>query len=306
MRLLILGAGGIGAYYGARAIEAGHRVDFLVRPARAERLRADGLRLHSEVGDFIAPVSVLTHVPHAYACDLVLLSCKAWDLDSAIAAIAPAVGPDTRLLPLLNGLRHLDLLDLAFGRGRVWGGVAHISVTLQDDGSVRHFGSVARLAFGARGADPRCEALAPGLLDLRAEVRRREDILTAMWEKHSFIATLAGMTCLLRGSVGEIVATADGAALMQRAYAEAVAIAAAHGHAPSAAAREDALRILTAPGSPLKASMLRDLERGARTEGEHILGDLLARGRGADIDAPLLGAACAHLRVHEASRTAST
>ena len=156
------------------------------------------------MGDFAAPVSALTHVPHGYACDLVLLSCKAWDLDSAIAAIAPAVGPDTRVLPLLGGLRHLDLLDLAFGRGRVWGGVAHIWSRCGDDGGVRHFGSVARLAFGARGADPRCDALAPGLpLALRARCAGARISLTAMWGK-ARLHCHAGrrMTCLLRGSVG--------------------------------------------------------------------------------------------------------
>lgn len=298
MRLLILGAGAIGGYFGARALEAGHDVDFLVRPTRAERLRAHGLNVSSAVGDFAAPVSVLTHVPSGYACDVVLLSCKAFDLDSAILAVAPAVGPRTRVLPLLNGVKHLDLLDLAFGRERVWGGVAHISVTLADDGAIRHMGKLARLTFGARGMDARCDELAPDLLSIRADVVRRDDILAAMWEKHAFIATLAGMTCLLRASVGEILATADGAALLRRAYAEVVAIAAANGHAVAAAACEEAEAILTTPGSPLKASMLRDLERGARTEGEHILGDLLARAQG--VDAPLLAAACAQLRAHEA------
>jgi 2-dehydropantoate 2-reductase len=213
------------------------------------------------------------------------------------------VARDTRVLPLLNGLRHLDVLDLAFGRERVWGGVAHISATLEDDGSVRHFGNVARLAFGARAADARVDALAPGLLALRAEVTRRDDILAAMWEKHAFIATLAGTTCLWRASVGEIVATPDGAGLMRRAYAEAAAVAAAAGQPLRETAQREAEAILTTPGSPLKASMLRDLERGARTEVEHVIADLVARAP--QVDAPLLRAAATALRAAEARRLAS-
>jgi 2-dehydropantoate 2-reductase len=300
MRILVLGAGGIGGFFGARAIQAGHDVDFLVRPARAARLRENGLIVHSDMGDFAGPVSTLTHVPHGYACDLVLLSCKAYDLDSAISAIAPAVGSDTRVVPLLNGMKHLDVLDLAIGRERIWGGVAHISVWLEDDGSIRQFGKVARLTFGLREPDARVDSLASGLLKLQADIRHRDDILAAMWEKHAFIATLAGMTCLLRASVGEIVATPDGDALMRRAYAETCAIAQAQGQPIAAAVKQEAEAILTTPNSPLKASMLRDLERGARTEVEHVLGDLLARGAAKGLDSPLLSAACTQLRAAEA------
>lgn len=302
MRVLVLGAGAIGGYFGARLIEAGHDVSFLVRPATAQRLRRDGLRVQSPNGDFARPVDAIVRLLDGAPCDLALLSCKAYDLDSAVAAIAPAIGPDTRVLPLLNGLRHLDVLDLAFGRERVWGGLAHISVTLADDGTVRQLGKLDRLTFGVRGPDARLETLAQELLTLRVELRRRHDILAAMWEKFVFIATLAGMTCLMRGSVGEIVAAPGGAALICRAYAEACAIAAAEGYAVTAEAREEAEAILAMRDSPLKASMLRDLEHGARTEVEHVIGDLLERGRRHGVDRPLIEAACAHLRVYETSR----
>lgn len=300
MRVLVLGAGATGAYFGARLVQSGCAVSFLVRPARAEQLRRDGLRIRSAHGDFCAPVELLTTVPAGRAFDLILLACKAYDLDTALAAIAPAVGPESRVLPLLNGLRHLDVLDLAFGAQRVLGGLCHISVALQPDGSVLHMGQMHRLTFGARTLDPRLDDLAPALLGMPAEARCSERIIDVMWEKFAFLATLAGMTCLLRGSIGEIVATADGAELLLRCYAEACAIAAATGHAVDAAAQAEARMILTAPGSPLKASMLRDLQRGATTEAEHIIGDLIARGTAHGIDMPLLRAAAAHLRVYEA------
>ena len=287
--------------FGARLVESGADVAFLVRPARAARLAADGLNVHAARGDFAGPVRALTHIDGIY--DLVLLSCKAYDLDATIEAIRPAVGASTLVLPLLNGLRHLDALDRAFGAAHVLGGLCHISVTLEDDGSIRQFGALERLTFGNRDA----AAAIPGfvrdaLLALGSQVVESNDILAAMWDKLVFIATLAGCTCLMRGAVGEIVATPDGVALVKRLYAECAAIATRSGYALAPAGIEAAHGILTAPGSPLKASMLRDLERGARTECEHILGDLRERAIGFDIDTPLLAAALTHLRVYEASR----
>ena len=302
MRVLVLGAGATGAYFGARLIQSGCAVSFLVRPARAELLRRDGLRVHSPQGDFAGGADVLTTLPATAKFDLILLACKAYDLDTALAAIAPAVGPDSRVLPLLNGLRHLDLLDLAFGANRVLGGLCHISVALQPDGSVLHLGQLHRLTFGARTPDARLDALAPALLAAPAEVRRSERIIDVMWEKFAFLATLAAMTCLMRGTVGEIVATPDGAALARRCYAEACAVAAAAGHSVAETAQAEAMTILTTPASPLKASMLRDLQRGATTECEHIIGDLIGRGAAHGVDMPLLRAAAAHLRVYELGR----
>lgn len=306
MRVLVLGAGATGAYFGARLIQSGCAVSFLVRPARAELLRRDGLRVHSPRGDFHAAVDVLTTVPASATFDLILLACKAYDLDTAVAAIAPGVGSDSRVLPLLNGLCHLDRLDHAFGANRVLGGLCHISVALQPDGSVSHLGQLHRLTFGARAPDARLDVLAPALLAVPAEMRRSERIIDAMWEKFAFLATLAAMTCLMRGTIGDIVATPDGAALAERCYAEACAVAAAAGHAIAAPAQAEATATLTTASSPLQASMLRDLRRGATTECEHIIGDLIGRGAAHGIDMPLLRAAAAHLRVYELGRGRAT
>ncbi|MEO7325757.1 MAG: 2-dehydropantoate 2-reductase [Dokdonella sp.] len=302
MRVLVLGAGGVGGYFGARLLEAGHDVAFLVRPARAAILERTGLRLYSSNGDFAQPVAAVTSIQPDSLYDLVLVSCKAYDLDSAVAAIAPAVTDETRVLPLLNGVRHLDVLDAAFGAARVLGGVCHISVTLEDNGSIRQFGILQRLAFGARDASSVPDVVRHGLVSLGEHVVESPTIMTAMWEKFAFIATLAGLSCLMRGAVGEIVATPEGVHLLRAMYAECGQTARNCGHVLSAEAVADAERILTASGSPLKASMLRDLERSARTECEHILGDLRARACGCALDTPLLAAALAHLRVYENAR----
>lgn len=303
MRILILGAGAIGGYFGARLVEAGVDVSFLVRPVRAALLGEHGLRVFASRGDFAGKVRAITDVDGHY--DLVVVSCKAYDLDSAIGAIRPAIGGRSLVLPLLNGLRHLDVLDAAFGAEHVLGGLAHISVTLEADGAIRQFGALERLTFGSR--DAACPVPADvdaALRSIGPQVVASDDVLGAMWDKFAFIATLAGGTCLMRGAVGEIVATEEGAALMQRLHRECAEVAARGGHPPDAAAIEAAHGILTAPGSPLKASMLRDMERGSRTECEHILGDLRRRAGDAGLDTPLLSAALAHLRVYEASRVA--
>lgn len=302
VRVLVLGAGATGGFFGARLIEAGAQVTFLVRPARAARLQQDGLRILSEKQPFAAPVRVLT-APEDDRHDLILLACKAYDLDAAIAALRPAMGAQTRLLPLLNGLAHLDTLDAEFGAGRILGGLCQLSVTLQDDGAIRHLGVHDRLVWGSRmPADPALPRLRALFAGMRSEVTESSEIHAAMWAKFTFIAALAGITCLLRGGIGAIVA-AGGGALAQRLYRECTDIAERSGHAIAAAQDEASLRVLAEPGSALKASMLRDLERGARTEGAAILGDMLRRALAFGVDAPLLEAAACHVAVYEATRS---
>ena len=301
MRVLVLGAGATGAYFGNRLIESGADVSFLVRPRRAATLASQGLVIRASSGTVQRPVDAITAVPPAAKFDLVLLSCKAYDLDSAISAIAPAVESGACVLPLLNGLRHLDALDAAFGRNRVLGGLCHISVTLAEDGSVRQVGSIARLTFGSRPESPAVPGqIRDGLLSISEEVVHSADVITAMWQKFAFLSALAGITCLMRANIGAIVAVAEGAELVRWMYLECAEVARRSGYPPDDGALSEALDILTAPHSPLKASMLRDVERGQRTEVEHVLGDMLARAAALGVDAPLLAAACAQLRIHEA------
>ncbi|MEZ5462173.1 ketopantoate reductase family protein [Dokdonella sp.] len=301
MRVLVLGAGATGGYFGARMLQSGAQVSFLVRPHRAALLAQKGLRVDAAGGEIRADVEVLTQVEADQVWDLVLLSCKSYDLQSAIEAIAPAVRRGALVLPLLNGIRHLDALDLAFGRDSVLGGLCHVSVDLNPDGSIRQVGSIARLTFGEREGTPAIDPkIARTLLAMPFEVVHSAEVLTAMWRKFAFLSALAGITCLMRASIGEIVAVAEGADLINWLYLECAEVARRSGHAPGDEAMVEAMNILTAAHSPLKASMLRDVERGGATEAEHVLGDMLARANALGVDAPLLSAACIQLRVHEA------
>jgi 2-dehydropantoate 2-reductase len=304
LRILVLGAGAVGGYFGGRLVEAGGDVTFLVRERRAAELAANGLVIKSPYGDAALAVQTVTAGPTLEPFDVILLSCKAYDLVSALDSIAPAVGPESAVLPLLNGISHLDALDARFGKERVLGGVAQIGATLGANGRVEHLNRVHRVIFGER--DGRRSARVAALAELMARARfdsaLSEIILLEMWEKFVLLATLAGMTCLMRASVGAIMATHEGEALTREFLDECNAVAAAAGQAPRAAFLERARATLTARGSDFTASMLRDIERGGPTEGDHILGDLLRRARGLGVATPLLRVAACHVEAYEARR----
>jgi 2-dehydropantoate 2-reductase len=303
MRILVVGAGAIGGYFGGRLLQAGRDVTFLVRPRRAALLGEHGLTIRSRFGDFHRPSPpVVTEDRLNAAFDLVILSCKAYDLDGAIASMAKAVGPQTAILPLLNGMRHLDVLADRFGAERVLGGLCVISTTLEASGAIVHLNDIHSLTFGELddSRSQRIEAIAAALSNAGFDAQLSAEIRQDMWEKWLFIATAAGITCLMRAAIGDIVA-AGGADLATGLLDECAAIATAQGFPPRQALLERARATVTAPGSPLTASMLRDIEGGMPVEGDHILGDLLRRAAKAD-DRSLLRVACLHVKSYAARR----
>ncbi|MDZ3837159.1 MAG: 2-dehydropantoate 2-reductase [Rhodospirillales bacterium] len=306
MKLLFLGAGATGGYFGGRLAAADSDVTFLVRPARAARMRDRPLRIESPLGNAATPVKAITGDGLAGASyDLVVLSCKAYDLDDAIAAVRPAVGEGTRVLPVLNGLAHLDRLDAAFGTERVLGGLCQIASTLAEDGTVRHLNRTHLLVFGARTAEQRsfCEALLGEISGRGFDVQLSDDIGLEMWEKWVLLATLAAVTCLMRAPIGDIVAAPGGEPLIGETLAECAAIATAAGSAPRQQTMARIRGVLTEPGSSFAASMLRDIEAGRRIEADHIIGDLIARAAALGVATPRLAATYCHLKAYESRRT---
>ena len=338
MRTLVVGAGAIGGYFGGRLLEAKRDVTFLVRPRRAAELAAAGLTIRSKFGDATlpSPPTVLAENLRD-TFDLVLLSCKSYDLESAMDSFAPAVGPQTVILPLLNGMRHLDVLDARFGRERVLGGWCLIAATLavpsaappNDKREVVHMNDIHELAFGERnpvgtGASPgralgqdapgqqkeeaalsdRVRAIASMMEGARFDCRPSADALAGMWSKWVFLAPLAAGTCLMRATIGDIVAAPGGAELLLGLSDECSAIAAAQGYPVTEELLQRSVARLTAAGSTLTASMLRDIQANAPIEADHIVGDLLRRRREApQSDRSLLGVAYTHLKAYEAGRT---
>jgi 2-dehydropantoate 2-reductase len=303
MRILVVGAGAVGGYFGGRLLQAGRDVTFLVRPRRAAELAKHGLTIRSPVGDFRrASPPIVLQEDLAEPFDLVVLSCKAFDLEGAMASFAKAVGPATAILPLLNGMRHIDRLVERFGAERVLGGQCAISTTLGADGAVVHLNDWHALSFGELDGSrsPRIETIASALLDAGFAARLSDEIRQEMWEKWVFIATAAGITCLMRASVGDYVA-AGATDLALGLLRECASIAAAQGFPLREPALERGRTALTAAGSPLKASMLRDIEGGKPVEGDQILGDLLRRG-GKPEGLSLLRIATLHVKAYEAGR----
>lgn len=300
MRILIVGAGAIGGYFGGRLVQSGADVSFLVRPKRREALAATGLVLKSPMGDFSAPVKTVLAEEIAAPYDLIFLSCKAYDLDNAIASLTPAMGPNSALMPMLNGMAHLDRLNDRFGEDRILGGLCAISSTLGPKGEILHLNNVHLTVFGEQNGQmsDRVQAIA-ALFGKTAFASRASDIiLQEMWEKWVFLSSLAAVTCLMRANVGEIVA-AGGAPVIETILDEVRAVAAASSHAQRAEVYAKVRADLTDPSSTVAASMLRDLEKGGPVEADHVLGDLIARGERAGVATPLLSLAYTHLKAAE-------
>ena len=240
MKILVLGAGAIGGYFGGRLVEAkAADVTFLVRDGRRQQLNRDGLRVESQYGNFAVPVQTVSESEITTPFDYVLLTCKAYDLDSAIASIRPAVGPNTAVIPLLNGISHMDTLNAAFGRERVLGGIAKIGITLQADGLIKHLNDWRFFTFGEQDGtvSPRALALKTAFDTTSVVAAAVPDITHQMWEKLVHLASLAAMTTLMRANVGEIARAPGGSALMQDMLNRNAAIATRAGYPPTPAFR---------------------------------------------------------------------
>ena len=308
MRILVLGAGAIGGYYGGRLVEGGADVTFLVRPRRAQLLAERGLVVRSPLGDIERRIKTAIAGELREPFDLVLLSCKAYDLDSAIEAIAPALGPQSAVLPLLNGVNHMAALTQHFGAARVLGGACGIGVTLNPAGEVIHGAPMEWLTFGELSGErsARSDAIAKIFSAAKVNISVSEDIVQAMWEKFVMLASLAAATTLTRANIGEVMAAPTGEWLMLESLTECQRVAAAEGHPPSPAAVERIRKMLTTKGSSFTASMMRDLVAGGATEGGHIIGDLVRRADKHGLSVPVLRVALANLQVHEARRAQPT
>jgi 2-dehydropantoate 2-reductase len=308
MKILVVGAGAIGGYFGGRLLEQKRDVTFLVRPGRAAQLAASGLIIRSRMGDvsIASPPTVLSENLGG-TFDVILLSCKAYDLEDAMSSFASAAGSNTAILPLLNGMKHLDLLDEKFGKDRVLGGQCFIAATVNEQHEIVHLNEAHDLSFGERSGNSteRVLGIKEEFSGTRCNARLSAEIVLEMWEKWAFIASAAGATCLMRASVGDIMAAPGGKEFVTGLLEECRLVAEVSGQAVRDSSVKRALATLTAPGSPLTASMLRDVERKAAIEADHIVGDMLKRGTGLGIpqkDLARLALAYTHLKAYEARR----
>jgi 2-dehydropantoate 2-reductase len=304
MRILCLGAGAIGGYFGGRLVEGGANVEFLVRENRQKQLRADGLRIESKYGNVQVPVTAVTEKEAKGPYDIVLLTCKAYDLANAMATIAPFVGETTAVLPLLNGVAHIESLNAKFGKERVLGGVAKIAATLTPDGLIKHLNDWRYVTFGEQSGEmsPRVTQLKEAFDKTSVIATAVPNIMQAMWEKVVHLSTVAGMTCTMRASVGDIARTRDGSELMIELLERNAEIAGREGHRPSDAFLAEYRQLFRDQTSTYTASMLRDIERNGPVEADHILGFMLDKAKQHGVDPSLHRFIYVHLQAYEQRR----
>lgn len=302
-RILVVGAGATGGYFGGRLLQAGRDVTFLVRPARAKLLRERGLRIVG-LGEetVLEPALVETGEPTG-PYDLVLFAVKATAVPAAIEDLAPAVGPGTLIMPFLNGMKHLDDLAARFGAPAVLGGVAKVQTTVDGAGDIRRLGELQELRYGALDAAQTPERLAvvdSALGGAGYPAGIATDILGEMWAKWVMIAAMGGVTCLMRGTIGDVEAVPGGRGFAEAVLAEAASVAAAAGHPVEPDELTGFRAMVTAAGSPAAPSLYRDLVGGHPLEVEQLLGDFVARAAGFGVAVPKLDLATLQLRVHQA------
>jgi 2-dehydropantoate 2-reductase len=307
MTILVVGAGATGGYFGARLAQAGRDVTFLVRPRRAEQLRERGLRIvgpgaGADARQELQPTLVMAGELTAPA-DIVLLSVKATALDHAIADFAPAVGPQTAVVPFLNGMAHLAVLSKRFGTSAVLGGVVVIATQLNNEGDIVQLSPPASLTIGAQDGTrtTRLQAVYDQLSGAGFDASISDEIIARMWQKWVFIATIGAMTCLMRSTVGGIVAVPGGRDLGPAILAEASAVSAAAGYPVPADAIASTTQMITQAGSAADSSMSRDVAEGRPAEVEEVLADLARRGADHGIKTQLLDLATMQLRVYNNS-----
>jgi 2-dehydropantoate 2-reductase len=300
--VLIVGAGATGGYIGERLIAAGRDVTFLVHQQTLARLTADGLRLRHG-GDIdaidVADVKALTAAELNATYDVIVVAVRTGAVESAIEDFRSAVGEVTRVVPIMNGMRHLSLLTAAFGRQRVVGAATRLAASMSADGTIEVVVPGVDMQIGLLdGGDPdaldrtRAELEVPDI-----SVKIRDKVVGAMWEKFAFITSTAVLTCLVGDEIGPIARADGGIELGRQVLAEVSSIAAAEGYPLTGAARSGLDAMLTDPSSAFGPSMFRDMRAGRPVEFA-VLEDLAARARTHQLDAPLLDASMVVIDVH--------
>ena len=300
MRILMAGAGATGGYFGARLAQAGQDVTFLVRARRYQQLQANGLVLQTPAGTEtlqpqLAQASTLTgHY------DLIIVTVKSFALDPLMDDIAPAVGPDTLIMPILNGIRHIATLQQRFGDNKVIGGLCKINATLGDKGEVIQMTPLHQLLYGALDGnnDARLQRVDAALRVSQVDTLFSENIMDELWEKWLLLSTLGAVCCLARGNTQQILTSHGGEALLQGIFAEILSVITAEGYQPRPAVTARIYELLNNPATPMTSSMYRDLTQGFDIEADQVIGDLLLRAKRNGLATPLLNAVDVNLQVY--------
>jgi 2-dehydropantoate 2-reductase len=306
MRTLVLGAGATGGYFGGRLLETGADVTFLLRPQRARHLKEHGLSIKSKFGDsHLSDLKIIEKADEPY--DLIILSCKAYDLESAMESISGAVGQSTTILPLLNGMRHFEDLKQRFGAQNIIGGFCIIAATMDADGNIAHLNDAHTIKYGEMDGSPsqRISQIDKMFEPANCVSKASDTIVADIWEKWVMISSLAALTTMMRANVGEVARAPGGPSIATRLFEECVSIAKAHGCNPPDTFIKSMSGRLSDPASTLAASMCRDVERGNNVEADQILGNLLEKAKEKGVVTPILEIAYCNVKAYEQRRAAA-
>lgn len=301
MRILVLGAGGIGGYFGGRLAEKGEDVTFLVRSKRKQQLEENGLVIHSVKGDYSFEPTLITKEDQKGPFDFILFSTKSYHLKQAIEDLKPFVGNKTVIIPLLNGISHLTPLIDAFGDDKVLGGLCLIETTLNEAGEVVQTSAFDRLVFGEldNQDSDRIKQVADTFSNTKAEFILSDNILQAMWHKYLRITILSGVTTLMQAPIGPIRDSLGGKDFIRELFGEVTRIMRAHQAPIADNIEEEQIDSINNLSYQFKTSMQRDMEKGSYTEADHIQGHLLSLAKEENLEAPYLKAIYQNLKVYE-------
>ncbi|MEB5705545.1 ketopantoate reductase family protein [Pantoea anthophila] len=300
MRILMAGAGATGGYFGARLAQAGQDVTFLVRERRFQQLQTNGLVLQTPQGTEKLEPQLIQARSLSDHYDLIIITVKSFALEQLMEDIAPAVGPDTLIMPILNGMRHIATLQQRFGDDKVIGGLCKINATLGDSGEVIQMTPLHQLYYGALDGnnDARLQRVDAALRTSQVDNRFSDNIMDELWEKWLLLSTLGAVCCLARGDTQQILTTRGGEALLQGIFSEILAVISAEGYQPRPAVTARIFELLNNPETPMTSSMYRDLTQGFDFEADQVIGDLLLRAKRKGLMTPLLNAVDVNLQVY--------
>jgi 2-dehydropantoate 2-reductase len=290
MRIVVMGAGGVGGYFGARLALAGYEVSFVARGRHLSAIRRHGLRVESPLGDLHVAKPVATDDPKTLApADLVLLSVKLWDTEAAARAIAPLIGPETAVVSFQNGVQKDDVLRRFLGFHAVLGGVCYIAATIAEPGVIRHTGKMQRLVVGEydQPGSGRAAAFVEACRKAGIDADVHRDIRRTIWEKFVFLVGLSGTTATIRQPIGAIRSHPQTRAFLLDAMREVVAVGRAQDVQLADDFAQDRLQFCDGLPAEMTSSMHLDLERGNRLEVAWLSGDVVARGKDAAIATPV-------------------
>jgi 2-dehydropantoate 2-reductase len=303
MRVLVVGAGAVGGYFGGRLAQKGADVTFLVRERRQKQLQSNDLVIHSVKGDTQLPVKTIVAGDTSGPYDLVILTTKAYHLNEVLPTITPYIGENSTVLPLLNGIAHFDMLKEYFGEERILGGLCFIESTLNAKGEIEHYSTHHRVVYGEFNGlkSERIKQIENLFSDAKLDAVASENIKNDIWKKYIFISAMAGMTCLMRSSIGPILQSPSGPDLYERLLHEICSIGKYQEKTLDEDVWEQTMDRVNSLSHGMKSSMLRDMEKGLPIETEHFHGTLL-RLAPKDLDTPLLQTIYSTLSIYQASQ----